>query len=124
MLQAVPTVDPSNPALANTVSRLRATLPAGTLVGGAAVENIDLQRSLHAHTAEVIGLVLGLGFLLLLVALQAPLIALLGVVTNLLATGASFGVARLVFQEGWGHQVLGFTPQGFLDAWGRRSSSR
>ena len=117
MLQAVPTVDPSNPALADTVSRLRATLPAGTLVGGAAVENIDLQRSLHAHTAEVIGLVLGLGFLLLLVALQAPLIALLGVVTNLLATGASFGVARLVFQEGWGHQVLGFTPQGFLDAW-------
>jgi RND superfamily putative drug exporter len=117
MLQAVPTVDPSSPALARTVAALRDTLPAGSLVGGAAVENIDLQHALRAKTPEVIALVLGLGFLLLLVALQAPLIAALGVVTNLLATGAAFGIARLLFQEGWGHQLLGFTPQGFLDAW-------
>jgi RND superfamily putative drug exporter len=117
MLQAVPTVDPSSPALSHTVDRLRAALPHGSLVGGAAVENIDLQRALHAKTPEVIALVLGLGFLLLLVALQAPLIAALGVVTNLLATGAAFGIARLLFQDGFGHQLLGFTPQGFLDAW-------
>jgi putative drug exporter of the RND superfamily len=61
--------------------------------------------------------VLALGFLLLLVALQAPLVALLGVVTNLLATAAAFGVARLVFQEGYSAELLGFEPQGFLDAW-------
>ena len=48
----------------------------------------------------MIGVVLGLGFLLLLVALQAPMIAALGVVTNLLATGAAFGVAKLIFQDG------------------------
>jgi RND superfamily putative drug exporter len=47
----------------------------------------------------VIGVVLALGFLLLLVALQAPLIAAAGVLTNLLAVGAAFGVARLIFQE-------------------------
>ena len=46
-------------------------------------------------TPLVIGVVLALGFLLLLVALQAPIIALVGVLTNLLATGAAFGVARL-----------------------------
>ena len=61
---------------------------------------------------------LGLGFLLLLVALQAPLIAALGVLTNLLATGAAFGVAQLIFQEGHGSGLLGFESQGFLDAWG------
>lgn len=72
---------------------------------------------LSAKTPEVIGLVPGLGFLLLLFALQAPLIAALGVVTNLLATGAAFGVARLVFQDGHLHRLLGFTPQGFVDAW-------
>src|SRR5207237_2483550 len=60
---------------------------------------------------------LGLTFLLLAVALQAPVIALLGVATNLLATAAAFGVAKWIFQDGLGHSVLGFQPQGFLDAW-------
>ena len=66
----------------------------------------------------MIGVVLGLSFLLLVLALQAPLIAALGVVTNLLATGAAFGVAKWIFQDGVGHALLGFEPQGFLDAWG------
>jgi RND superfamily putative drug exporter len=66
----------------------------------------------------VIGIVLVLGFLLLLVALQAPLIALIGVITNLLAVGAAFGVAKLIFQDGYLTSLLGFEPQGFLDAWG------
>jgi RND superfamily putative drug exporter len=65
----------------------------------------------------VIGVVLALGFLLLLVALQAPLIAALGVVTNLLAVGAAFGIGRLIFQNGHGAGLLGFEPQGFMDAW-------
>ena len=66
----------------------------------------------------MIGVVLGLGFLLLLIALQAPLIAAVGVLTNLLATGAAFGVAKWIFQDGALHSLLGFQPQGFLDAWG------
>jgi RND superfamily putative drug exporter len=50
--------------------------------------------------------------------LQAPLIAAVGVITNLLAVGGAFGVARLIFQDGHGASLLGFEPQGFLDAWG------
>ncbi len=61
---------------------------------------------------------MALGFLLLLIALQAPLIAALGVLTNLLATGAAFGVATWIFRDGALHSLLGFQPQGFLDAWG------
>ena len=57
-------------------------------------------------TPLVLGIVLGLGFLLLLVALQAPLAAALGVATNLLAVGAAFGVAA-IFQDGHGAGVLG-----------------
>ena len=117
LIQAMPTVDPSDPALAETVQRLRADLPAGALVGGAAVENIDLTTQLDTSTPIVIGVVLALGFLLLLIALQAPLISLLGTVASLLSTAAAFGVARLVFQDGWGSGLLGFEHQGFLDAW-------
>ncbi|HYJ69780.1 MAG TPA: MMPL family transporter [Nocardioidaceae bacterium] len=117
MIQAVPSADPSDPRLDATVDRLRADLPDSALVGGAAVENLDLKAQLDASTPLVIGVVLGLGFLLLLVALQAPLISLLGTLASLLSTAAAFGVAALVFQEGIGADLLGFEPQGFLDAW-------
>jgi len=118
LVQAVPTSDPSSKATERTIDRLRSVLPSGALVGGAAAENHDLERALASGTPLVIGVVLALGFLLLLVALQAPLIAALGVATNLLATGAAFGIARLIFQNGHGAGLLGFQSQGFLDAWG------
>ena len=117
LVQAVPTVDPSDPELGETVDRLRGELPSSALLGGAAVENLDLKTQLDESTPIVIGVVLALGFLLLLVALQAPLISLLGTLVSLLSTAAAFGVARLVFQEGYGADLLGFESQGFLDAW-------
>lgn len=117
LLQAMPTVDPSSPVLPRTIERLRADLPASALVGGAAVENIDLTDQLDRSTPLVIGVVLLLGFLLLLIALQAPLISLLGTLASLLSTAAAFGVARLLFQDGHGASLLGFESQGFLDAW-------
>jgi putative drug exporter of the RND superfamily len=118
LITAIPKQDPSSPAVGQTIDRLRAELPAGALVGGAVAENHDLQAALSAKTPVVIGVVLVLGFLLLLLALQAPLVAAVGVLTNLLATGAAFGVAKWIFQDGALHSLLGFQPQGFLDAWG------
>jgi RND superfamily putative drug exporter len=118
LVTAIPRQDPSSPAVASTIERLRGALPAGTLIGGAVAENHDLQSALSARTPLVIGVVLALGFVLLLVALQAPVIAAVGVITNLLATGAAFGVAKWIFQDGALHSLLGFQPQGFLDAWG------
>jgi RND superfamily putative drug exporter len=117
LAQAGPTGDPSTAAVGETIERLRDTLPSGVLVGGAAAENHDLEAVLSARTPLVIGVVLALGFLLLLVALQAPLAAALGVVTNLLAVGAAFGVGSLIFQDGRLTGLLGYEPQGFLDAW-------
>lgn len=118
LFQAVPKVDPSDPALADTIERLRDRLPQTAMVGGASAENYDLEEELASKTALVIGVVLTLGFLLLLVALQAPLVALIGTVTNLLATGAAFGIAKWIFQDGTASGLLGFESQGFLNAWG------
>jgi RND superfamily putative drug exporter len=117
MILAEPAAAPSDPALGRLIDRLRAELPAGSLVGGTAAENHDLEAVLASTTLPVIGVILVLGFLLLLVVLQAPLAAALGVLTSLLSTGAAFGVARLVFQDGHGSGLFGFEPQGFLDAW-------
>ena len=117
LVQLVPAHDPSDPAVGVTIDRLRSELPTGALVGGAVAENHDLETALGEKTPLVIGVVLALGFLLLLVALQAPILAAVGVVTNLLAVAAAFGVARLIFQEGHLADLLGLEPQGFLNAW-------
>jgi RND superfamily putative drug exporter len=123
LITAIPAGDPSAPAMGQTIDRLREKLPrdavlGGALVGGAVTENHDLAAELRAKTPLVIGVVVTLGFLLLLLALQAPLLAALGVLTNVLATGAAFGVAKRIFQDGQFSSVLGFESQGFLDAWG------
>ncbi|OFV76431.1 MMPL family transporter [Rhodococcus erythropolis] len=118
MLQAMPTVDPSDAQMGTILDTLRADLPSGALVGGAPAENLDLQQALNDYFPLIVGIILVLGFVLLLVALQAPLIAILGTVVSLLSTAAAFGVAKLIFQDGHGASLLGFTPQGFLDGWG------
>ena len=118
LVHAISKTDPSAPATGATIDRLRAALPQGALVGGPVAENHDLENALQAKTPLVIGVVLGLGFLLLLVALQAPIAAAVGALTSLLATGAAFGVAKLIFQDGHLGSLLGFESQGFLDAWG------
>ncbi|WP_067669930.1 MMPL family transporter [Nocardia miyunensis] len=118
MMQALPTVDPSDARMGAIVDQLRAQLPAGALVGGAPAENLDLQHALNHYFPIIVGIILVLGFALLLIALQAPLVAALGTVVSLLSTAAAFGVAKLIFQDGHGAGLLGFTPQGFLDGWG------
>jgi putative drug exporter of the RND superfamily len=99
------------------IEHLRARLPAGALVGGAAAEAHDLERALAGRTPLVYGLVLAVGFTLLLIVVRAPLAAAVAVLLNLLATAAAFGAARLIFQDGGGEALLGFKSQGFVDAW-------
>jgi RND superfamily putative drug exporter len=118
MTLALPKTDPSAPATGATIDRLRSELPRGALVGGAAAENHDLESALSARTPVVFGLLVVLGFLLLLVALGSPLLAFVGAVTNLASIAAAFGVAKWIFQDGHLSGLLNFQPQGFVDAWG------
>jgi RND superfamily putative drug exporter len=117
MTLAIPTTGPSTPATGTTIDRLRGELPTGSLIGGAAAENHDLEKALSSRTPLVFGLLIALGFLLLLIALGSPLVAFIGVVTNLASIAAAFGVAKLIFQDGHLSGLLNFQPQGFIDAW-------
>ncbi|UQX87039.1 MMPL family transporter [Jatrophihabitans telluris] len=117
LIQVIPTTDASAPATGATIDRLRTELPSGSLIGGAAAENHDLDTALSSRTPLVFGLLIGLGFLLLLIALGSPLIAFAGVITNLASIAAAFGVAKLIFQDGHLSGLLHFQPQGFVDAW-------
>jgi RND superfamily putative drug exporter len=115
--QVVPSTGPSTTTTGATIDLLRKVLPAGTLIGGAATENHDLQQSLASHTPLVLGILGVLGFLLLLIALGAPLIAAMGVLITALSVAGAFGIGRLIFQNGFLHGPLNFQPQGFIDAW-------
>ncbi|MHB1711167.1 MAG: MMPL family transporter [Acidimicrobiales bacterium] len=116
--QVVPTTGPSASATGATITGLRSVLPSGSLVGGAAAENFDLQHALSVRTPLVFGLLLAIGFVMLLIALGAPILALAGVLVTGLSVAGAFGVARLIFQNGDGAGLLHFVPQGFVDAWG------
>lgn len=117
LVQAVPADGPSGDAVRTTITHLREALPTGALVGGTVAESLDHEQALADATPLVVGVVLALGFVLLLVALRAPLIALGGVALNVVATLASFGVAKWIFQDGLGSALLGFKSQGYLNAW-------
>jgi RND superfamily putative drug exporter len=117
LVTAVATTDPSSQASSKLVGSLRSELPTGVLVGGPVAENHDLDQMLRARAPIVMGVVLLLGFVLLLVALQAVFIAVAGVLFNLLSVAAAFGVGALAFQHGWAAGPMGFESQGYLTSW-------
>ena len=117
LVSAIPKAAPSTAELSKTIDRVRGKLPVDAVVGGAAAENHDLEGALRSRTPLVYGLVLGIGFLLLLGLLRAPLISAVAVATNVLATAAALGVGKLVFQDGHLESLLRFHSQGFVDAW-------
>jgi RND superfamily putative drug exporter len=117
MINAVSMYDPSSTEAIDLIGTMRDALPEGVLVGGPVAENYDLDRSLSQKAPLVIGVVLVLGFLLLLLALQGVIVALVGVIFNLLSVGAGFGVGVLAFQHGWLADILGFESQGYLTSW-------
>jgi RND superfamily putative drug exporter len=117
IIQAVGAYDPSSEEALALIPTLRAELPDGVVVGGPVAENYDLDQTLSEKAPIVIGVVLILGFLLLMVALQAVIVAFIGVIFNLLSVGAAFGVGAMVFQHGMGASLLGFESQGYLTSW-------
>lgn len=117
LITVISDIDPSTPEAGGVIAKIRSEMPAGVLVGGPVAENHDLDQTLRDRAPIVIGIVMMLGFLLLLFALQGLLIAALGVVLNLLSVGAAFGVGALIFQHGIGSGLLGFDSQGYLTSW-------
>ena len=58
-----------------------------------------------------------LTFLLMLVTFRSIVIPIKAILLNLLSVGAAYGVLVLVFQEGWGESLLGFTSNGGVTIW-------
>jgi RND superfamily putative drug exporter len=123
VVSGAPLVATDSPAASDVVRDLRrgleTALPADAqaFVGGQIAEKTDFADQLHSAIPKVVLAALLLCFVVLLLVFRSPFLALKAVLANLLSIGASFGLVVLVFQEGWGEGILGFTSPGFLQAY-------
>jgi len=113
VMEVYPTTSPEAAATAALVHRLRRVIAQGTAgtgvdvyVGGPTATYIDLSSLLASRLLPFIVLVLGIGFVLLLVVFRSLAIPITAAVMNLLSIGAALGVIVAVFQKGW----TGLTP--------------
>jgi uncharacterized membrane protein YdfJ with MMPL/SSD domain len=86
-------------------------------VTGMTAGSKDFNDSMQSHLPYVFAFVLGLAFLLLLVSFRSVVVPAKAIVLNLLSVGASYGVLKLVFQDGLGESILGFESIGGITAW-------
>ena len=78
---------------------------------------VDFAKVLSSKMPLFIGAVVGLSFLLLLIAFRSLVVPLTAAAMNLLAVGASFGLVVMIFQWGWGSDALGIGKGGPIEAW-------
>jgi RND superfamily putative drug exporter len=75
----------------------------------------DLAAVIRAKLPWFLTAIVGLSFLLLMLAFRSLLIPATAAVMNLLAAAASFGVLTAVFGWGWGSNALGLGKPGPID---------
>jgi len=124
VIQVTPATSPEAKATSDLITTLRDdTIPAaerGTTlrvyVGGISATFADFAAVVVAKLPWFILTIIGLSFLLLVVAFRSLLIPATAAVMNLLAAAASFGVLTAFFQWGWGTSVFGMGQAGPIEA--------
>ena len=85
-------------------------------VAGFTAESKDFNDYMKSVAPFVFVFVLGFAFLLMLLAFRSIVIAVKAILLNLLSVAAAYGVLVLVFQHGWGKQLIGFEKTGGIVA--------
>ena len=124
VIDVIPASAPQDKATSTLVTHLRDNvIPAaehGTdltvHVGGPTAASADLATIVTGKLPLFLAVIVGLGFLLLMIAFRSILVPLTAAVMNLLASAASFGVVVAVFQWGWGSEFLGLGKAGPVEA--------
>lgn len=102
---------------AHIIPRALAGSGSSVLVGGKTALYSDYFDAVTHPTPYVLMLVLGLSFVLLMVAFRSVVVAAVSILLNLLSVGAAYGLLTLVFLHGVGAGLFGFTHTSVIDAW-------
>jgi RND superfamily putative drug exporter len=124
LISVIPATSPEAKGTSTLISQLRDTvIPAAehgstlrVYVGGVTAVNGDFAAIIAPKLLIFVGVILILGFLLLLLAFRSLLIPAIAAVMNLLAAAASFGVLVAVFQYGWGLRLLDLGQPGPIES--------
>jgi len=119
----VPTSEPQSQKTSDLVDRLRTeVLPraeTGTSldihVGGVTASYDDFADVIVGKLPLFVGVVIGLGCLLLLLAFRSIGIPLKAAAMNVAAVAAAFGIVVAIFQWGWGSELLGLGRAGPIE---------
>ena len=125
LIQAPLTAEFASPEERATVDRLRADLVpaafadvnASVLVGGISGGNADFFSMVDTFTPWVFVFVLSFSFVLLLLVFRSIVVPIKAIIMNLLSVGAAYGLLVLVFQDGFGADLLGFQTVETIEAW-------
>src|ERR671910_172705 len=119
LIEATPAGDSRDERALDAVRELRKTeIPgARVLVTGETAESIDYFALTDRWLPILIVFVLSLSFILLTIAFRSLVVAATAIALNLLSVGAAYGALILVFQEGFGNELLGFQKVDFIEAW-------
>jgi uncharacterized membrane protein YdfJ with MMPL/SSD domain len=86
-------------------------------VSGTTASSSDFLDVMKSNLPIVFGFVLSLAFVLLLMTFRSIVVPITAIVLNLLSVGAAYGILTLVFQDGHGEKLLGFTSVGGITPW-------
>jgi putative drug exporter of the RND superfamily len=119
-IQVIPDSKPQDPATSELLDRLRgsvlpqieATVGLVAYVGGFQAVVADFTTVLSDALPLFLFVVVGLGFLALMVLFRSILVPLTAALTSLLSLGAALGVTVAVFQWGWLADLFGVTATG------------
>ena len=109
----------------DTVNKLRDTIipeafagvDADVYVGGISASVADTFEIFEVYTPIVFAFVLGISFLILMLVFRSIVIPVKAVFMNLLSVGTTYGILVLVFQKGYGRDLLGFQEAPVIDIW-------
>jgi RND superfamily putative drug exporter len=119
-----PTTSPQDEKTDQLIDRIREdAVPAaekGTslqvYVGGSTAIFKDFAKVLTDKLPLFLGVIIVLGFVLLMIAFRSILVPLTAAVMNVVAAAASFGVIVAIFQWGWGMELLNLGGAGPVEA--------
>jgi putative drug exporter of the RND superfamily len=90
-----------------TIPKAVAGTGGSAYVGGQTAGYIDLATQIADKLPMMIAIVVGLSFIVLLLAFRSLLVPVKAAAMNLLSVAAAYGVVTAVFQLGWGSSLIG-----------------
>jgi len=119
MILAYPVAPANDPVNKDLLADLRAYDAGGNVdmfVGGGTAEIVDVVDVIYSDFPYVALTVVATTYLILLMLFRSIVLPLKAILMNAMSILASYGALVWIFQDGHFSDLLGFTPQGFVEA--------